>query len=524
MLDLSAILDISEDGMSIQASTPLPLNQKLNFSLDFSETKAHVQLSGVVVWRDRSGRAGIRFEDLSTGGAEEGTLQILKEWMFVNVITACVHRAESTAVRTEDSFEQSQTRNSKTEVGAASLPQLISPASADYTGVLSALVAVRREVEALGTDLDASLRLIVERALVFTRASGAAIAIADIQGSSPSKGSSRDMICRARAGMDAPSIGARLQVGSGFSGECVRTGTLLRCEDTETNPLVDLENCRALGIRSIAAVPIRSGNFVAGILEIFAREPRAFESIPSPVLLRLADTASFAIHRAAQAMVKEHSAERSETARKEQQKKVSRQNDPDVPALFKAEYDLPLSTPRRILLFAVALTLILVVAWLIRTWPHGNHQPALHTTGLSSSEKDKPSQATALPVGIDGLRQLAEQGDAAGQFALGVHYATGEDVPQDYSEAVRWFSLAAQQGHVMAQATLGAYYWAGRGVPQDMEKAYFWALIAETGGDDASKVRVAFLSSHMKRTQILAAQQRVSDWIKEHQLMTGKPS
>jgi TPR repeat protein len=241
------------------------------------------------------------------------------------------------------------------------------------------------------------------------------------------------------------------------------------------------------------------------------------------VLLRLADTASFAIHRAAQAMVKEHSGQRSQTDRKEQQKKVSRQNDLDVPALFEAEYDVPLSTPRRILLFVVALTLILVVAWLIRTWPRANHQPSSHTAALANSNSNQPTGATALPVGIDGLRQLAEQGDAAGQFALGVHYATGEDVPQDYSEAVRWFSMAAEQGHIMAQATLGAYYWAGRGVPQDMEKAYFWALLAETGGDDASKVRVAFLSSHMKRTQILAAQQRVSDWIREHQLMTGKP-
>jgi TPR repeat protein len=125
---------------------------------------------------------------------------------------------------------------------------------------------------------------------------------------------------------------------------------------------------------------------------------------------------------------------------------------------------------------------------------------------------------------MDGLRQLATQGDPAAEFALGVHYATGDDVPQDYSEAVRWFSMAAEQGHVMAQATLGAYYWAGRGVPQDMQKAYFWAVLAQAGGDEASKVRVQFLTSRMTRTQILAAQQRANDWIKEHQLMTAKPT
>ena len=103
------------------------------------------------------------------------------------------------------------------------------------------------------------------------------------------------------------------------------------------------------------------------------------------------------------------------------------------------------------------------------------------------------------------------------QFALGARYATGEDVKQDYAEAVRWFSRSAQQGHVVAQATLGAYYWAGRGVPQDLTKAYFWSVLAQAGGDEASKYRVAVLTSRMSRAQVVAAQQQANDWIRQHQ-------
>ena len=77
--------------------------------------------------------------------------------------------------------------------------------------------------------------------------------------------------------------------------------------------------------------------------------------------------------------------------------------------------------------------------------------------------------------------------------------------------------LSADQGHVVAQATLGAYYWAGRGVPQDLVKAYFWSVLAQSGGDEASKYRVAVLASRMNRSQITAAQQLANDWIKEHQ-------
>jgi TPR repeat protein len=122
------------------------------------------------------------------------------------------------------------------------------------------------------------------------------------------------------------------------------------------------------------------------------------------------------------------------------------------------------------------------------------------------------------------MRNLAEQGDPAAQFALGAHYVTGEGVTQNYSEAVHWFSLAAAQGHVIAQSTLGAYYGIGRGVPQDYTKAYFWSLLAQAGGDDASKYRIPLLVSHLTRAQVLVIQQQANEWLRKHQMAATKPS
>ena len=51
----------------------------------------------------------------------------------------------------------------------------------------------------------------------------------------------------------------------------------------------------------------------------------------------------------------------------------------------------------------------------------------------------------------EATRHAAEQGDADAQFNLGFAYATGEGVPQDDAEAVRWFRLAAEQGNALAQ-------------------------------------------------------------------------
>ena len=523
MLDLCPILDLSEEGMCLQSSVPLETNRRVQFFLDLSETKSRIPVSGVVIWSDRAGRAGIRFENSPETPLSEDKILSLKEWLFVNAITAWTHHASPQIAAATGAPVRSS--------GVAGAGDLNVPSTPDYTGMLAAIDAVKREVEALGPKLDSSLRLIAERAAAFTQATGAAIAIADVEGASLPAGGVQEMTCRARAGTDAPSLGARLHVTAGFSGECVRTGKLLRCSDTETDPRVDQANCRVLGIRSLAAVPIRSGNFVAGLLEVFSPAPHTFDSIPSPILLRLADVASLAIHRAAQAMVKAHSeaeALGSKAALDPSTKSKwplrispggSQENDPDVPALLESSGTKPLSPVRRALLFAVALTLVLVVVWLIETWPSKTHVQQPQSVPAAASPK--ANSATPLPVGIDGLRQLATQGDPSAQFALGVHYATGEDVPQDYNEAVRWFTMAAEQGQVMAQATLGAYYWAGRGAPQDLQKAYFWAVLAQAGGDEASKVRVAFLSSRMKRSQILAAQQRADDWIKERQLLSS---
>ena len=46
---------------------------------------------------------------------------------------------------------------------------------------------------------------------------------------------------------------------------------------------------------------------------------------------------------------------------------------------------------------------------------------------------------------IDQLRLAAEQGDASAPFSLGFMYATGQGVPQDYTQAHKWVNLAASQ-------------------------------------------------------------------------------
>jgi len=491
VLDLNEVLDISEQGMAIQTASPPEVNSSLNLSLDLAETKSFLHTTGEVVWTDRSGRAGIRFPNMPYASVRQ-----LKEWLFLNAITACSNHLALPASRL-------RTAVTRTELASSHLPENpVAPVSPDYSAMLGALTAVQREVESFGVDLDGALRLIADRAQAFTRAGGAAIALQ--QGT--------EMICRASAG-DAPTIGAMLQVGSGFSGECVRAGRLLRCDDSESDPLVDRESCRALGIRSMIAIPIHANGGVTGLLEVFSPNSHAFADNDNIVIRRLADTTSGAVRRA--------NLLQSPTPAATSDWRQKTDNEVDSESGILPSFYSP--SLRSILLVAGAAVLVALFSWFLLSTFRSSAKP--QSQQVPAAKPQLVGEANPPPpTGFEGIRKLAERGDPAAQFAVGAHYVTGEDVSQDYAEAVRWFSLAAERGHVTAQSTLGAYYGIGRGVTQDFGKAYFWSILAQAGGDEASKYRIPLLVSHLSRSQIVAIQQEANDWLKRHQVAGGKPS
>lgn len=134
----------------------------------------------------------------------------------------------------------------------------------------------RRYAEGLGTAdssweyeqfvLDEVLQLVAERAQAITGADGIAIALAEED----------EIICRASVGSMAPDRGMRLDSKAGFSGACFRTARIIRCDDAEKDPRVNLEACRRLGTRSMVAVPLLGQQSVVGLLEAFSTEPFGF--------------------------------------------------------------------------------------------------------------------------------------------------------------------------------------------------------------------------------------------------------
>jgi hypothetical protein len=116
------------------------------------------------------------------------------------------------------------------------------------------------------SDSNRTLEEITRSALHATGASGAALVLSD----------GKVMSCRACSGELAPPVGTRLNPDAGFTATCVRTGEIVRCDDTATDPRIDGSSCIQLGIGSILAVPIFDGPRVAGVLEVLSTETKKF--------------------------------------------------------------------------------------------------------------------------------------------------------------------------------------------------------------------------------------------------------
>jgi len=164
------------------------------------------------------------------------------------------------------------------------------PATVEESSADLELLTILRTAAETGThSIDSIVDAVADAARVLSGADGTALGL-ETRGA---------IICRARSGSIAPPLGAPISSQSGISGECLRTATVLVCNDATTDPRVDAEVCRSLGIRSIAALPVRVSTRVAGILEAFSARARAFNGDGLIALQELAEIAEIAYKREA---------------------------------------------------------------------------------------------------------------------------------------------------------------------------------------------------------------------------------
>ena len=114
---------------------------------------------------------------------------------------------------------------------------------------------------------------------------------------------------------------------------------------------------------------------------------------------------------------------------------------------------------------------------------------AQYDVGLMYANGQGVSQNFAIAA--TWYRKAADQGDGDAMTNLGFMYEHGQGVQQDYEEAIQWYQKAAEQGNAVAQFNLGASYANGLGGQRDYSAAVKWYRKAASQGNSAAQASLA---------------------------------
>ena len=134
---------------------------------------------------------------------------------------------------------------------------------------------------------------------------------------------------------------------------------------------------------------------------------------------------------------------------------------------------------RRII--AVALLLLMAVA--------ATNSASAQTLEEARTARERGDYTAAYRV----FKDLAEEGNVEAQFHLGFMYDFGEGIPENDSEAVKWWHRAAGQGHRSSQVMLGIKYREGAGVRQDFALAAELLRRAAVQGDGQAEMLLGYM-------------------------------
>ena len=151
--------------------------------------------------------------------------------------------------------------------------------------LFQALTEVQQAVAAAGLDSKTVMRVIADRGLRLTGATGAVIE--SIEG--------EELVPQVHIGTEAP----RLRLADSLSGLCVRTGELQRSEDVLNDQRIGHDAYRALGIRSLIAAPLTDEQRTLGVLKVVSTRPSAFSDRDAKALRLLGGLMGAALGHAA---------------------------------------------------------------------------------------------------------------------------------------------------------------------------------------------------------------------------------
>ncbi|MCE1252641.1 MAG: sensor domain-containing diguanylate cyclase [Anaerolineae bacterium] len=162
-------------------------------------------------------------------------------------------------------------------------------------GQLLKIINIQTQVVQQGLDLSSIMFLVAKESQELTGADGAVVELAE----------DGDMVYRAATGTAENQLGLRLPINTSLSGLCVKLGETLICDDSETDPRVDREACRKVGLRSMVVNPLKFNGKTVGVLKLICKKTGAFGENEVQIVNLLSDLIAASMYMAVEYEEKE---------------------------------------------------------------------------------------------------------------------------------------------------------------------------------------------------------------------------
>jgi EAL domain-containing protein (putative c-di-GMP-specific phosphodiesterase class I) len=143
--------------------------------------------------------------------------------------------------------------------------------------VLRCVLATHGEIVAAGLDLHRLVDVITRRAQELTRSEGAVLEVID----------GDELVYWSASGSGSPFLGLRVSAARSLSGLAAAQNAVLVCDDSETDPRVDRDMCRRVGLRSMITAPLPYNGTVIGVLKVMSPWAKAYSPRDVDVLSQL---------------------------------------------------------------------------------------------------------------------------------------------------------------------------------------------------------------------------------------------
>lgn len=100
--------------------------------------------------------------------------------------------------------------------------------------------------------------------------------------------------------------------------------------------------------------------------------------------------------------------------------------------------------------------------------------------------------------------KAAGQGNAKAQHALAICYGLGHGVAQNFTQSAEMFRQAAENGHAQAQNDIGNCYFSGQGVIRDFEQARVWWMKAALQDIPQAQYNIGCVARNLEKDPVKA--------------------